>query len=255
MKKSVIIRGKIFPYTQQTIDSIRTWFDGELIISTWTTENISVLNGYDILVSVDDPGPGPVQQMKRQLVSYKNGIDASSGEIALVTRSDMLHYKDIFQYFGALKNKNEIFKIFDERLIIGNMMSIHPDRGCPGENDSERYFRLNDWFQLGLKNDLSKWCNILDVVEQNISANICTEQFWFAGCLKKYFNNSMDLSNLKFYKEFLWLSILNNFRILNTKSTLRSINKSWEFQSENIICYLMEEEYNKKFTEIFGSFK
>lgn len=255
MKKSIIIRGKIFPHTQETISSIRTWFDGEIILSTWIDQDISNLNGYDVLINTQDPGPGPIQQMKRQIVSYQEGLRACSGELLLVTRSDMVHYKDPFEHFGQLKNKNEVFRVFEERVIIGNMMSIHPERNCPGEHEHQRYFRLNDWFQIGLKKDLEKWSSVLETVEQNINANICTEQFWFAGCLKKHFDSSIDLYNLRLYKEFLWLAILNNFRILNTKSTLKSINKNWEFQPENLICYLMEEEYNKKYLEVFGEFK
>ena len=190
--------------------------------------------------------------MKRQIVSYKNGLESANGEVILVTRSDMVHYTDPFYFFGKLQNKNEIFRIFEERIVIGNMMTIHPDRNCPGETNEQRYFRMNDWFQVGLKIDLEKWCNVLDIVEQNLSANICTEQFWFAGCLKKYFDDSIDLNNLQKYKNFLWLSIVNNFRVLNTKSTLKAVNKNWENQPENLICYLMEHEYNNKFIEIFG---
>jgi hypothetical protein len=255
MKYSVVIRGKIFSHTQETIDSIRTWFDGEIILSTWDDQDISVLKNYDRAVLSKDPGPGPIQQMKRQLVSYKNGLENASGEVILVTRSDMVHYKNPFQYFGILKNGNEIFKIFEEKIVIGNMMSIHPERNCPGEENYQRYFRLNDWFQVGLKEDLNKWCDILDTVEENIDANICTEQFWFAGCLKKYFDKSINLNNLQLYRAFLWLAILNNFRILNTKTTLGANNKNWERQPENLICYLMEHEYNDKFIEIFGELK
>lgn len=255
MKRSVIIRGKLFSHTQETINSIRQWFNEEIILSTWDHEDTTKLYGYDIVVKTKDPGAGPVQQIKRQLISYQEGLKNASGEQLLVTRSDMVHYKDPFSYLFQLKNNNEIFKIFKEKVLIGNMMSIHPERSCPGELDKQRYFRLNDWFQVGLKEDLNKWSNILDIVEQNSHVNLCTEQFWFAGCLKKYFDNSIKLENLNIYKEFLWLAILNNFRILNTKSTLNAANKNWESQPENLICYLMEEEYNKKFLEIFGQFK
>jgi hypothetical protein len=255
MKKSVVIRGKIFPYTQETIDSIRGWFNGEIIISTWECEDISGLTGYDILIKTPDPGAGPVQQMKRQIVSYREGLKASSGDLLLVTRSDMVHYKDPFKYFGKLQVKNEIYRIFDQRVIIGNMMSIHPDRTCPGESEQQRLYRLNDWFQIGLKSDLDKWSDVLDIPEKNHNIDICTEQFWFAGCLKKYFDDSIQLDNLKAYENFLWLAILNNFRILNTKSTLGAINKNWEKQPENLICYLMENEYDKKFLEIYGQFR
>lgn len=255
MNNTVIIRGKIFPFTQQTIDSIRSWFKGELIVSTWENEKVSNLSGYDGLVLTKDPGPGPVQQMRRQIVSYKEGLKKANGDIILVTRSDMEHYKNPFLFFGMLKKNNEMFKIFNEKIIIGNMMSIHPDRNCPGEDERQRYFRLNDWFQVGHKDDLYKWCDVLDVVEENINANLCTEQFWFAGCLKKYFNTSFDMYNLQNYKHFLWLAILNNFRILNTKSTLKVNNINWNSQPENLICYLMEEEYNKKFIEVFGELK
>lgn len=252
MKKSVVIRGKIFSHTQETIDSIRTWFDGEIILSTWANEHISNLKNYDILVQTTDPGPGPVQQMGRQLISYREGLKKASGDLVLVTRSDMIHRKNIFEFFGKLKSKNNIYKIFDERILIGNMMTISPERSCPGESEENKYFRVNDWFQVGLKTDLNKWSDILDVVNENIGANLCTEQFWFAGCLKKYYDNSINLHNIKLYKDFLWLAILNNFRILNTKSTLNSLNKNWEHQPENLICYLMEDEYNKKFIETFG---
>ena len=255
MDKSIVIRGKIFECTQTCVDSIRSWFTGELILSTWDNQNINI-SGVDKVVVQKDPGPGPVQQINRQLLSYKAGLDASTNNIVMVTRSDISHYKNLFQYYDTLNSYDERFKIFDKRVIVSNMMTINPDKDHPHiPTEQDKYYRVSDWFQVGSKKDLFKWVEITDIVEEYKNSNLCTEQIWLCGLIKKYHFSNFDLNNMMNLK-FLFIDyLINNFQIIDMKTTGKSINLNWINQPEDLGCYLMESEYKKKYIDKFGDFK
>ena len=255
MDKSIVIRGKIFECTQTCVDSIRSWFTGELILSTWDNQNINI-SGVDKVVVQKDPGPGPVQQINRQLLSYKAGLDASTNNIVMVTRSDISHYKNLFQYYDTLNSYDERFKIFDKRVIVSNMMTINPDKDHPHiPTEQDKYYRISDWFQIGSKKDLFKWVEITDIVKEYKNSNLCTEQIWLCGLIKKYHFSNFDLNNMMNLK-FLFIDyLINNFQIIDMKTTGKSINLNWINQPEDLGCYLMESEYKKKYIDKFGDFK
>ena len=253
MDKSIIIRGKIFECTQTCVDSIRSWFTGELILSTWDNQNINI-SGVDKVVVQKDPGPGPVQQINRQLLSYKAGLDASTNNIVMVTRSDIAHYKNLFDYHKTLNQYDTKFKIFQDRVIVSNMMTINPEKSHPDvPNEIDKYYRICDWFQVGNKIDLYKWLNIQDIIEEN--KNLCTEQIWLCGLIKKNHFYNFDLNNIMNYKFLFFDYLINNFHVINMKSNGNAINLNWKNQPEDLGCYLMESEYNHKYINKFGSFK
>ena len=252
MNKSVIIRGKIFPkYTQASIDSIRKWHKGELILSTWKNQEENKIEGIDKLILSDDPGSGPVQQSNRQIVSYSEGLKNCEGDVILVTRSDIVHQKDIFQYFNTLKKYDNKFKIFSERLIVSNMMTIDPEKNHPDVvGDINKYFRVCDWFQVGYKHDLIKWIDVKNVFEEYKHSGLCTEQLWLAGLIKKHYSSLFDINDVLKYKFIFWNLLINNFHIINMKSTANAINLNWFNQPENLGCYLMEEKYLEIYNKI-----
>ena len=103
MKKSIILRGSLsydkhpHNFLNDIVESIRSWFDGELIISTWTGQehNISSSLNIDKLVLTDDPGSGPIQHWRRQVISAIEGFNASTGDLVMISRPDIIFKKDV----------------------------------------------------------------------------------------------------------------------------------------------------------------
>jgi hypothetical protein len=255
MNNTIVIRGKIFEHTQKTVNSIRTWFDGELILSTWEEQDTQI-TGIDKLVTQRDPGPGPVQQAARQIYSYKAGLESASNDLIMVTRSDIVHNKNLFHFYNTLNQYDEKFKIFDSRLIVSNMMTINPEKShshIPTEKD--KYFRVCDWFQVGIKKDLFKWANVLDVFDRYKNLGLCTEQLWFCGLIQENHFPILESNDIMKYKFLFWDYLINNFQIINMKTTGDAVNLNWQFQPENLGCYLMENEYNEKYIKMFGTLK
>ena len=263
MKKTVIYRGSLsFPRTyrgtygqsdnfiKMMIDNLRKWFDGEVIVSTWKGQEklLIGIDGIDKVILSDDPGPGPVQHIKRQVVSYINGLEASTGDMILVSRSDISFLSDVFHFLDTPLTQNDnSMKIFDNRMIIGNMMSINPD-----SMEWPKYFRLGDWIQLGYKDDISKWANILEYINENLNGLNCTEIIWSISVIKKYLYPDMDYFHHENYYNQYWDYILNNYRILNSVSTLNTLNHNWLVQPEFLDCYLTEDMFNEKYIQKYG---
>ena len=262
MKKSVIFRGSVYYagaasrnnpkiFLKESIIKLRKWFDGEIIVSTWNgqEEYLKDIDGIDKIVLMDDPGPGPVQHINRQVLSYINGIIASTGDLLMVTRTDISHEIDPFPYLFQLKQNDGVFKVFDDRIITGNMMTIYPYGP-----EYPSHFRICDWFQIGKREDIFKWGGIYNMISNNnIVGNPCTEQIWSLSVLKKYYDSSIDYHDIEPIKDKSWDYILNNFRILDMKSTLKSLNHNWDFQPEYIPCYITEKMYNEQYISKYNS--
>jgi hypothetical protein len=258
--RSVVLRGSIASskrpeiYAQQSIDSIRTWHDGELILSTWTDQLgvADTLTGIDKIVYCDDPGEGPVQQLMRQVMSFYNGVNNVSGNEVMVTRTDMLHFKDLFELRNKFPKKTkENVSAFNEKLLIGNMMTIRPG----AEIDISTY-RPGDWFHVGTKEDMMRMGDVcLDIQdldysvinEQRNRGEICTENLWFRLVLKKHWDNNLSIYDWPNLDHLAMNALIDNFEIINTISTAKSVNLNWSFQPEKLECYFTEEQYQKEY--------
>jgi hypothetical protein len=157
-----------------------------------------------------------------------------------------MHNTDIFNFFDIDKKTNDILKIFENKITIGNMMSIIPESYEHPSN-----FRLGDWFHLGTANDLHKWSDIFDIVNSNDILNLqCTEQIWSLSVIKKQLKILNSLKDFDEIKQYSWEYILNNFSIWNTKSDLKSENLNWGFQPEFINSYITRELYLKQLNNL-----
>lgn len=263
MKQSIILRGSLsFPkrpgdYVQNVIDSIRSWFKGELIVSTWQDQfhHAKQLVGLDKVVVSTDPGEGPLQQMQRQLNSYWAGVNSCTGDQVMVTRTDILHFRDLFEFIGTYPHLSAAdMRCFDHKIVIGNIMSINPQ--AP---DSVPTFRPCDWFQVGYKKDLEKWCSIapelaaiprhqLDSAWQ--SNRICTEKLWFTLVLNKFSKHRINWYDTADQDHLSWQALLDNFIILDQITQARSINLNWAFQPQRMPLYITNETYTKKYFEL-----
>lgn len=241
--KSVVIRGKVFPgITQKSIDSIRSWFDGELLLSTW--EDQCTVSGIDKLIISKDPGAGPVQQAYRQLVSYKAGLDNCKGDEVLVTRSDIVHYRDLFSIFDLSSTQLNDYKIFSKKIVIFNMMSINPSSNhFAAPTPISRAYRLSDWTQVGYKEDLYKWCDAISTFEDYKDSGLCTEQLWFTNLIKRYKDPSFPITDITSRFNDIIPYVVSNFKIIDMITTGKSKNLNWANQPEYLGCYFTEKLY------------
>jgi len=254
MKKTIIFRGSVCfdkhpeNFLKTSINECRKWFDDEIIVSTWKGQEdyMSEIDGVDKVIFSTDPGPGPVQQINRQIISFKEGLNNTDSDLILVTRTDVIHSIDIFNFFDLDKKCTDNLKIFEKKITIGNMMSIIPE-----SNETPSKFRLGDWFHLGLKKDLEKWVNIYDLVNsEQILGMSCTEQIWSLCVIKKYLKSILSVNNYSHIDNNSWDYILNNFSIWDTKTDLKSINMNWSFQPEYLNSYITRNHYLNKLNEL-----
>lgn len=258
MKKSIVIRGSIIYDRRQDnsldfiLTTIRSWFDGEIVLSTWKgQEKFVSKKSYDLIdrfVYSEDPGEinnHKLKHFKRQVLSYYNGFYESTGDLVLVTRPDLLFKSDLFHNIDLYQSSTEELKVFDKKLLISNMMTIRPD-----SDEIPNCFRVCDWFQLGYRNDIEKWANILDIamnlnVDKMTDAN-CTESIWFLSVLNKKFGDVIDIYNPSDdIKQFAWQSTLNNFIVMDTRTSLNVENINWQFLPEHGSCYFSELLYKQ----------
>jgi hypothetical protein len=271
---SILLRGGIAfdrrptSFVRETIPSLRKWFDGQLVVSTWKGHEHH-LEGLekeiDVLVVSEDPGPGFIQSYNRQLISYDVGLKACVGELVFACRADFDIRTDPFGCWQQLPKKNNGFmQVFQERVIAGNMMSLPPQ----DNRAAETYFRISDWFQLGTRADLEKWCSVLDTskmlyqqflgspdisTKEYRSEVFGTEQVWFISLLNKYVDAGLNLINYHQYdSRIAWCALMNNFYILNSRSTLNAHNLNWNFQPEFHPEYLTEDGYRTILEQMYA---
>lgn len=262
MNKTILIRGGLLTknnivHIDEVVYNIRKWFDGEVVVSTWSGQEHLLPSNLliDKVVYTDDPGPGPVGNLKRQVLSMMEGLKHCSGEMVLSIRPDILLTKDIFAEYYEIPYKNEISKIFKNRILTCSHMSIDKDNFYDAPEHA-RYFRISDWLHLGHKEDLVKMCDILEIfdgLEQDKIVNNgwyqyknceCCEQFWGLCLIKKYFQD-FNLCDIESIKEIHYNYICNNFIIKNTMSDLGALNITWDFQPEDTHFYITKEKYEK----------
>lgn len=257
MSQSIVIRGSLcYPhhpinFIDTVVGEIRKWFHGEIIISTWNGQEQYISENLPInkLVLTIDPGPGPIQHLKRQVLSYMNGLEQASGQEILVTRSDIVLTRNLFNLRNQFEKNTNQLKVFKNKLLIPNIMTINPD-----SNEMPNTFRVCDWLQVGDKEDLKTWANILEEID-NVDldklhkSSCCTETFWFLSVLKSQYPyvNIYDSSSIN---HLAWDALLNNFVVMNMHSSMNAMNMNWTNQQENFYCYVTESTYQAKYIEL-----
>ena len=215
MKQTIIFRGSVAfdkhpeNFLKQSIEIIRTWFNGEIIVSTWKNQKdyLKNIKNIDKVILTDDPGPGPIQQLNRQIISYESGLDQASNDLVMVTRTDFIHKKDIFQYLDDNPLQQKEFKILKKKILIGNMMSIDPD-----SQEIPNTFRLSDWFQVGLREDIENWGRIKNTISNmDLSNSECTEKIWMTAFLRKNNYKNISPSETSEIDKNLWNIVVNIF--------------------------------------------
>lgn len=216
---SVVIQGPIYgtpadPYekrfTQRSCESIRKTLPGaEIILSTWENSVVDGLD-YDRLIINQDPGfnymtlDGIVRpnNTNRMILSSVNGIKAATKKYCIKMRSDMVILKDdLLELFGVYTNYAE-GRAVNERIVT--LSATHPVRGA------HCAFAVNDWFSLGLKEDLQRVWDVplqadSDFIKRKDQEypswedNVVAEQYVWTTFLKKtdYYQDKIKLSSMK----------------------------------------------------------
>jgi hypothetical protein len=72
--------------------------------------------------------------------------------------------------------------------------------------------------------------------------------------INKYSKDKIDLQKYQFMDVYdAWAGILNNFRVVNTRSTAGVHNLNWNHKSEFHPLYVTEDEYNTAFLNRYGT--
>jgi hypothetical protein len=80
---------------------------------------------------------------------------------------------------------------------------------------------------------------------QRERGEICTENLWFRLVLKKYFDNNLSIYDWKLSDQLAMHAIIDNFEVMDTITTMQSLNLNWSFQPQRLGCYFSEEQYNE----------
>lgn len=172
---SVIVQGPIYEkITDKVLKSIRTYLPGaEIILSTWKNSDVSGLDFDHIVFSVD-VGAGSVDSLgianniNRQLISTKNGLDFVTNKYCFKLRSDMYFASSEFLKYYEMYSENAFF--FKRRILVSDFFTRNP-RVIPMP------FHISDWFAFGLTEDIISFYKNIPLQDEE-------ENTWF----KDYIN-------------------------------------------------------------------
>ena len=144
--------------TVEVVQSVRRQFPhSRIILSSWkgtSTENLNV----DAAVLSEDPGAlyqgFSLNNVNRQIVSTSAGLNLVETQFSVKLRTDsLIRSRKFLDYFGRMPNRRKEFKVFDEKIVVGN-------RFCRNPALYPLPFHPSDIFQFGLTSDLRRFWNI-----------------------------------------------------------------------------------------------
>lgn len=193
--------------TRKVLRSIRKYLPkAEIILSTWKGSDIKGLD-FDILVESDDPGATLLGEHKgiktfnninRQIVSSKAGLERAKRKYAVKTRTDILFVgRGFLRAWESYKRRNERFRFFEERVVVGTIYSPNPERW------SKKPFHPSDWFAFGLTEDVRNLWGIPLAPEPETS-------FWFKTHPVPAGNQDNDTMRYR-PEQYVWLSFLRKY--------------------------------------------
>lgn len=192
--------------TYQCLESVRKYLPGsEIILSTWKGSNTNGLS-YDILVENEDPGATICHyrlklynNINRQIVSTKSGLQQAAKKFAMKIRSDMiLKGNGFLKYFGLYKKRADEWKILQERVLVCTIFSKNPKRIFPFP------FHPSDWFFFGLRDDVLSIWDVPFAREPEISK-------WFENKPRPVPDLFPHFLNRYFPEQYLWITFLRKY--------------------------------------------
>ncbi len=160
-------------HTKAVLQSVRRVLpEAELVLSTWEGADLAGLDA-DTVVLSPDPGPRTsretgrhalVNNVNRQVVSTRAGLEALNRPYALKLRSDLeLVHAGFLRYAGGWPTRDDRVRVFRERVLVSTTFTANPRRAFDvyGEGDARRSgrvdrfpYHVSDWVQFGLLEDL-----------------------------------------------------------------------------------------------------
>lgn len=159
-----VVQGPILENLKQKITgnlirSIRKYFpESQILVSTWVGENTKSLPLVEKIIYSSDPGaivfleqPRTFNNVNRQIVSTKRGLDEVNSKYAIKVRSDLiLKNNKILNSLSHLEpsDRNTEYKYLNSYVLVTNQTSVNPRK-------LYRYpFAICDWFWAGRTEDL-----------------------------------------------------------------------------------------------------
>lgn len=165
---SVIVQGPINKVeTPKCLKSIRRFLpSAEIILSTWTGEDVSNLD-YDILIQNDAPIAPLIEKVKhkevhnnmnRQLFSIKEGLKKAKRKYAMKLRSDLILTTDKFlECFDNFQSRTNDYKLFERKILTATLFTRFNIK-CGKQYDRIKMpFHISDWWLFGLREDINKY--------------------------------------------------------------------------------------------------
>lgn len=250
MNATVVLSGCLYKRTQEVINTIRKWFDGELIISTWDNET-TLFGGVDKYVYSKDPGGGPVQNVYRQICSSYAGIKNASNPIILRTRADIAFTKNPFRFIDKHRKNNGELQIFGSRIIYGSVNTFNHAGSV-----NARLFSPSDMWQCGHYSDMCKLSDLsLEDLNKHISYDMCAEQAWFLTAINKFSQNKFTTERTEENIKASYVSFINNLCIINSYEDAGvewikhdGPSSDWSERSDH---YFHRDRWAKKYYEIY----
>lgn len=190
---SVIVPGSVIQkerLTQRALQSIRTHLpDAEIVLVTWKGQCVEGLS-YDTLVTIDDPGANyantpqgriPYCNYNRQVSAVCAGLQHATRRFIVKTRNDILFDGSGFlSFYGRFPKRCDSYRLTDERIIVGDILTYHPRR-----IDYSGLFSVSDFFHFGRREDVELlWAAPL--VEDGVRMPFSIEQtLWLSMMQKK----------------------------------------------------------------------
>lgn len=211
---SVVVQGPVQhqdDLTKCVLESVRKHLPyAELILSTWKGSDVSELN-YDVLLLNDDPGAiNKTNNVNRQIVSTRNGLQKATRRYAVKLRTDtLLTGTGFLDAFDRYPERRDDFKVFKHKVVIPNLYTRNPSRIVP--HNPLYFFHPSDIFQFGLREDLLL---LWDIPLASANSKSVPEQYIWTSCLRKTFQN-IDYFHLNLREQLRIseISIINNFQI------------------------------------------
>ena len=218
---SVIVQGPIHhqeSLTKRVLESVRTHLpNAELILSTWKGSDVSGLD-CDVLLLNDDPGAiNGNNNVNRQIVSTRNGLQKASRHYAVKLRTDtLLTGTGFLEVFDRYPERRDDFKVFQHKIVIPTLYTRNPLRFSTYTGMSH-LFHPSDIFQFGSTADLKLLWNIPLAIFEN---RLFPEQYVWTACLKTTIQdiNYFGL-NLSEQLKLSQITLANNF-VVETPTNL-----------------------------------
>ena len=245
---SVVVQGAVSrPETVRCLVSLRRHLPGaEVILSTWEGTDVAGLD-FDLLILNKDPGAINYNKthpnnLNRQLLSTKAGLEKASRPNTLKLRSDMaLTGSGFLRTFDAFPARDERYTLFSHRLAACLMFSTKNEIDRRG-NVLWRPFHVSDWWYFGCIEDIEALFSAAPVLEPDFSHYFETrakpagkpvispdamwrmspEQYFLSQLVRKRFPTLRFADMFDYDEATVELSariVVNNFLILDEKES------------------------------------